>query len=66
MTTTETRAIELKLWLMALVLSFVAPIKSFAGLDGSQFHKSYNYQINLSGTSSILTPSKVLSFDNKN
>ena len=26
---------------------------ALAGLDGSQFHKSYNYQINLSGTNSI-------------
>ncbi len=51
--TTERRVMQLKLLLMALVLPFAAPIKSFAGLDGSQFHKSYNYQINLSGTSSI-------------
>ncbi len=41
-----------RLLLMALALLFIPP-KVFAGLDGSQFHKSYNYQINLSGTNSI-------------
>ena len=43
----------LRLLMIVFVLQFAPPSKVFAGLDGSQFHKSYNYQINLSGTSSI-------------
>ena len=43
----------LKLTLALLCLTLIPPQTAFAGLDGSQFHKSYNYQINLSGTSTI-------------
>ena len=42
----------LRLLLMTLAMLFITP-KAFADLDGSQFHKAYNYQINLSGTNSI-------------
>ena len=53
MTNSKTRRVTLlRLLLMTLALLFI-PSKTLAGLDGSQFHKSYNYQINLSGTSSI-------------
>ena len=53
MRNSKTRSVTLfRLLLIALAL-LVIPPKAFAGLDGSQFHKSYNYQINLSGTNSI-------------
>ena len=52
MMSNKTRRVTLfRLLLIALALMFIPP-KAFAGLDGSQFHKSYNYQINLSGTNS--------------
>jgi hypothetical protein len=43
----------MRLALALLCLTLIPPQTAFAGLDGSQFHKSYNYQINLSGTSSV-------------
>ena len=53
MKNSKTRSVTLlRLLLVALAL-LVIPPKALAGLDGSQFHKSYNYQINLSGTNSI-------------
>lgn len=53
MRNSKTRSVALfRLLLIALAL-LVIPPKALAGLDGSQFHKSYNYQINLSGTNSI-------------
>ena len=43
----------LRLMPLALLALFIPPQEAFAGLDGSGFHKSYNYQISLSGTNSI-------------
>ncbi len=44
---------RLRLLIAAVMALFLSPREAFADLDGSQFHKSYNYQINLSGTNTV-------------
>ena len=53
MVTKRKSAMLLRLMLVALMVLFIPPRKAWADLDGSEFHKAYNFQINLSGTNTV-------------